>query len=497
MSDDELTISDVLTDKTKNLRDIYDGGQEADDYEADPIIIEDNEYYTETDFSNFMESINSNNHIKIISINIANLLSKLCSLKIFLSNLTSKGHKPDIIVIVETHITDCDNRLTSQELRNILPGYLFYHKGRRTKRGGGVGILVSKDLKFESDVCKTTDSKVGYAEECFENIVVRISKCIPKNNSQLKKDLVIAAIYRQPNSANIEKFLESTECLMKTIDKPNNELIIAGDMNLDLLKYASHLPTSKYLDIMSSHSLLPRITRPTRIKNQSATLIDHIFTRNNPLTKVSGIIDMELAGSSGFTDHKQVFTILQANICKDKTNRPMEISYFTQEGNRKRKEGLLNHDWNNTISETDPNTIYDQIISVYSYHYQSNLTTKTINSNSRRYKREPWITDEILKDIKRRDRLARLKNRRSDYRQLRNEIVSKIRKAHKNYLKQQVQDNIGDIKKHWKIINATLNKTNNKEEITTDFFHQGQLIRDKSINANNIIMLVKRQMKMN
>ena len=61
MSDDELTISDVLTDKTKNLRDIYDGGQEADDYEADPIIIEDNEYYTETDFSNFMESINFNN----------------------------------------------------------------------------------------------------------------------------------------------------------------------------------------------------------------------------------------------------------------------------------------------------------------------------------------------------------------------------------------------------------------------------------------------------
>ena len=81
-------------------------------------------------------------------------------------------------------------------------------------------------------------------------------------------------------------------------------------MNLDLLKYEQHEPTSKYLDIMTNHQILPRIVCPTRIKNTSATLIDHIFTRNNPLTFVSGIIDAELAGSSGFTDHLPVFTIL-------------------------------------------------------------------------------------------------------------------------------------------------------------------------------------------
>ena len=484
MSDNELSISDILTDKTKNLCETYDGYRAVDDDETDPIILQDSEYYTETDFSNFMESTNFNNHFKIISLNIANLFAKLNSLKLFLSNLTSIGHKPDILVIVETHITDCDDRLSLQELGNIVPGYLFYHKGRRTRRGGGVGILIANDLEYEPNICKTTE-KVGYAEECFENIVVRIPKCITKNNSQSKKDLVVAAIYRQPNSANIEKFLEYTESLMKTIDKPSNELVIAGDMNLDLLKYGSHLPTSRYLDIMSNHGVLPRITRPTRIKNQSATLIDHIFTQNNPSTIISGILDIELAGSSGYTDHKPVFTILQANVCKNKFNRLINISYFTRQGTQKRREGLLNHNWDTILLESDPNIIYDQIISVYSNYYHGNITNKTINSNSRRHKREPWITDEILKDIKRRDRLARLKHRRSDYKQLRNEIVSKIRKAHKTYLKQQVKDSIGDIKKHWKIINTTLNKTNNKEEITTDFFHQGRQIQDKSVNTNN------------
>ena len=45
---------------------------------------------------------------------------------------------------------------------------------------------------------------------------------------------------------------------------------------------------------------------------------------------------------------------------------------------------------------------------------------------------------------------------------------------------------MGDIKKHWKVINSTLNKTSNKEDITTDFLHEGHLIRDVFTNATNI-----------
>lgn len=483
MTDDELTTSDVLTDNTKNLCEIYDKDQEAD-----KTPLQDNEYYTETGFIDFMETKNfeSPNHLKIFSLNIANLLSKLNSLKTFLNNLSSKGHKLDIIVIVETHILDNDDRLSTQELKNIIPGYVFYHQGRKLKKGGGVGILVNKDMNIETDIYKAADRRVEFIEEQFENIVVRIPQCIAKGNFETKKDLIVAAVYRQPNSSNLEKFLESTECLMRTIDKPSNEFVIAGDMNLDLLKYENHLPTSKYIDIMTNHCTLPRITRPTRIKNRSATLIDHIFTRDNSTTIISGIIDTELKGSSGFTDHKPIFTILQAVLPKKVPNKLIKISYFTQEGTQKRKEGLVYHNWETTMLETDPNIIYDQIVSVYSHHYNSNISSKMINPNSKKHKREPWITNEILKDIRRRDRLVKNKNRRAEYKSLRNEIVSKIRKAYKTFLNEQVRNSMGDIKKHWKVINSTLHRTNNKEDITTDFLHEGQLIRDVSINANNI-----------
>ena len=130
MTDDELTTSDVLTDNTKNLCEIYDK-----DHEADSTPLQDNEYYTETGFIDSLETKNydNSNHLKIISLNIANLLSKLNSLKTFLNNLSSKGHKLDIIVIVETHILDNDDRLNAQELKNIIPGYVFYHQGRKLK----------------------------------------------------------------------------------------------------------------------------------------------------------------------------------------------------------------------------------------------------------------------------------------------------------------------------------------------------------------------------
>ena len=48
----------------------------------------------------------NNFNITILTINIANLLSKLGSLKVFLNNITTQTNKPDIIVVIETHISE-------------------------------------------------------------------------------------------------------------------------------------------------------------------------------------------------------------------------------------------------------------------------------------------------------------------------------------------------------------------------------------------------------
>ena len=486
MIDDELSTSDVLSDHSKNLCNFYSDNENDNDIQ--PISLQENLYYTESDFVDFVHNFNSLNAgaITILSINIANLLSKLNSLKQFLNHLGANGKKPDVIAIVETHITeDLENNYGKEALTNIIPGYQFFHMGRKSKRGGGVGIFVNNDMNTEASVFETTSKGIGFIEEQFENLVIQIPDCVESVGSN-KRNLVIVAIYRQPNSDNLENFLMYTERLLSLVNKSMNEVVIVGDMNLDLLKYENHIPTSSYLDIMTSNLLLPRIVRPTRIKNQSATLIDHIFTKDNENTLVSGIIDMELAGNCGFTDHKPVFTIIKARTPK-KTNRPMITrSFFTSEGNTKRRQGLRSHDWTNTLASNDPDFIYDSIVATYGNHYQSNLTEKNVRYGSKRYKREPWITDDILADIRRRDRLSKIKERRRDYQKLRNEIVAKCRKAERAHLKNKIQESIGDTKRHWKILKSTINKTSNKEDITTEFQYQDSWIKDSLTNAQNM-----------
>ena len=482
MTDDELTIPDVLADDQKNFCSVFTCVDDED--EALDFNLSDSLYYTESEYLELIDSrkIRNSQNLTIISLNIANLLSKLRSLKVFVNNITTNENKPDLIIVVETHINKNINTGYSEpELKSILPGYEFFHQDRTNKRGGGVGIFIATELSSKAKII----NQVKFTEEHFENIVMQIPGAISKTLNGQKKDLIIAAIYRQPNGSNFDEFNRELEKLLRLIDKGNNEIILAGDMNLDLLKYENHLPTANYLDLIISHKLLPRIVRPTRIKKQSATLIDHILTKEGNFF-ISGIMNTEIAGNSGYTDHLPIFTVLKANVQKNRNKQLVTKSFFTQSGNVERKGRLRREDWNDVYEQNDPNIIYDMIQQKYGFHYNETITTKTFKKGSNRHYREPWMNTEILADIRRRDRLAKQKHRRNDYKKLRNEIVSKIRKAEKQYLSQKISECFGNIKKHWNVIKKATNKMSNKEDTTTDFYYNGSMINDSQTNANNI-----------
>ena len=84
---------------------------------------------------------------------------------------------------------------------------------------------------------------------------------------------------------------------------------ILGDMNIDLLKHHTHQQTGGYLDMLNSHDLLPVITKPTRITNHTATLIDHIYT-NTVNSLVSGILTIDIS------DHLPVFCMVDIKLKK-------------------------------------------------------------------------------------------------------------------------------------------------------------------------------------
>ena len=77
------------------------------------------------------------------------------------------------------------------------------------------------------------------------------------------------------------------------------DLMLCGDFNIDLLE--CNIPTS-FQNTMYSLSLMPIISKPTRIADNSATLIDNFFI-NEPCTFESGIL------ISDISDHFPIFFV--------------------------------------------------------------------------------------------------------------------------------------------------------------------------------------------
>ena len=81
--------------------------------------------------------------------------------------------------------------------------------------------------------------------------------------------LTIGNIYRPPknNTSNacIEQFLNELSPIISKLCKNNNNTVITGDMNLDLLKIDEREKFQAYFDLFVTYSFFPQIMYPTRI----------------------------------------------------------------------------------------------------------------------------------------------------------------------------------------------------------------------------------------
>ena len=82
-----------------------------------------------------------------------------------------------------------------------------------------------------------------------------------------------------------------------------------GNFNINLMNEERHNPTSEFINLMTSYSLYPRITKPTRITSKSATLIDNIYT-NSHAKQNGGILLADIS------DHLPIFISINPNRTK-------------------------------------------------------------------------------------------------------------------------------------------------------------------------------------
>ena len=106
---------------------------------------------------------------------------------------------------------------------------------------------------------------------------------------------------------------------MNKVVKESDNIIIAGDFNIDLLKITEREKYAEFLDIMLTFGYLPRINYPTRYARKSATLIDQIFVRS----KLTSMIDQtSVAGilHTAISDHFELSSRIALRLLKQILN---------------------------------------------------------------------------------------------------------------------------------------------------------------------------------
>ena len=93
----------------------------------------------------------------------------------------------------------------------------------------------------------------------------------------------------------------------------NSTLVIGLDHNMDFLKSTNHVNTQNFLEIILENNLIPTITRPTRITQTSATLIDNILVSSEQIGSIRSSICID-----NMSDHLPCVTILQNTLMTGK-----------------------------------------------------------------------------------------------------------------------------------------------------------------------------------
>lgn len=307
---------------------------------------------------------------------------------------------------------------------------------------------------------------------------------------KLGLDTVVIGIYR-PHcfKHDATKFLKSLDELLFNFKSYQN-IIIIGDINIDIATNNNDKISDEYLNLTASHGLLPAFTMPTRLN----TCIDHVILKTNKPAKASVI-------ESAVTDHSAVAVSLQTTNRNKNQQIISKINYTTLENDMNKVNFDIIYDL------TCPNKVANLIVDLISGALVAN--TQILRIPHRRLAIKPWITLGILRCMRNRDNMhSKLKSHpnndvlRKTYKRYRNYCNDLLKKLKRQYETNEIQKAGKNSKKIWEIVkrntNINVSKDSSKEllslssspqssvdEVNTYFTNIGSSLAGKILQNNN------------
>ena len=173
---------------------------------------------------------------------------------------------------------------------------------------------------------------------------------------------------------------------------------MCGDYDINSLNIIIHLhfPSSEFLESLFSYSLYPLINRPTRITQNSATLIYNIFSNALNDHLFTGILYTDIS------DHFPIFEIDNDQSNEENPNY-IQARQYTQNKISLLQAKMKENDFSHVLSSNHPQRAFTMLLQKYSSIYQACFPIKFIKPNYRN--KESWLTPDLNYSIKIKNKL--------------------------------------------------------------------------------------------
>ncbi|CAG2208763.1 unnamed protein product [Mytilus edulis] len=323
-------------------------------------------------------------NLKIVHNNVCSLLPKL-------DLINNELHEYDIICISESHL---DKSITDDQIK--LNGFHKPIRLDRNRHGGGVTIYVKNSLHFIIQ----NDISVSNLELLWVEV---------RNYSN--ENFLVGVLYRPPNSnSNIwDLFNESVD---KALDC-NLPIFLCGDFNCDMMSNTSN----SFKKLLNRLNLENVVWEPTNFTTQTGTCIDLCVTNRKNLIKSVTVLTPICSSHSPVSVEISFKTFKQHSFKR-------QIRDFKRADYEGLKNQLNDTDWDDVVFNS--NNINDV--------YMNFVRTFEIRPNDK-----PFMNNLIRNKIRHRNRIhhkAKTSNNPDHwkkFREIRNEIISLVRKAKEDY----------------------------------------------------------------
>ena len=389
------------------------------------------DYYLEEKFIKEIEDYSTRgNHLSLFHLNIKSLSKHYDELQIFLKSLE---HKFSIVGLTETWLDENKHDLYD------LPDYNCIYRYRAGRRGGGVSLCLRNGIPH------TSRNDLEYFDSEMESVFIEIESTV----FDTKSNIIVGVTYRMPDSS-VDVFNKRMCDILNVVTKEKKICYLIGDLNIDLLKYEEHRPTSDFVDILYANNMFPLILKPTRVTDKSATLIDHIMTNNFDVYSrhKQGIL------MSSISDHYAVFHIAGNAQLQHPVNNCETIKRDMRHQNIKKIEcEMKTVNWNQVLECDDAGLAYSTFHTVISEKYNKCFPWRKSSVN-RYTNNNLWLTSALKESIKVKNKLYINRNKGDNkearlrwYKQYRNKLNHILRMTERKYYQDLLSEHQSNVKK--------------------------------------------------